>query len=136
MRAWNVIDTVPHAWQQQAPPELSQIPGLFENLPPNGKVGVIKPVTDLVTVLEYISRKTPYTQVNTAPGFSVSTYADVSACKSNFARYLVQAIYQHVNAYGDYYKFPVGTMLNCDNADALAAEISAKVQQELTTIAK
>jgi hypothetical protein len=135
-RVWNRIDAVPYAWQQQEPPQLSQIPGLFQNLPPNGKVGAIRPIKDFVTVLEYISRKTPYTQVDTAPGFSVSTYADVSACKSDFTRYLVQAVYQHVDAYGDYYKVPTRTTLSCDNADALADELSAKVRQELTTIRK
>lgn len=133
-RVWNQIDTVPHAWQQQAPPELSQIPGLFANLPANARVGVIKPVTDLVDLLEYISRKTTYTQINTAPGFSIAAYADVSACTSDFAKYLVQTAYQHVTAYFDYYKIPMQPILTCQQVDALAAELDAKVQRELATM--
>src|SRR6185436_11278966 len=55
-RVWNQLDAVPHAWAQQVPPALSQIPGLYQGLPAKGKVSPTKDINDFIGLLEYISR--------------------------------------------------------------------------------
>ncbi|HEX4962225.1 MAG TPA: hypothetical protein VF173_15420 [Thermoanaerobaculia bacterium] len=133
-RVWNQLDVVPHAWAQQAPPTLSQIPGLYQSLPAKGNVSPSKDVNDLIDVLKYISRKTDYAPANQAAGFSnPNDYADVSACTSDLAKFLVQAVYQHINAYGNYYKVPVKQLLTCQEAGAAAKELSARMRTQVAT---
>jgi hypothetical protein len=138
-RVWNQLDVVPHAWAQQAPPELSQIPGLYQGLPPKGQVTATKDIKDIIGYLEHISRKTDYTPVDqTAEGFSnPNDYADVSQCTTDLAKFLVQAVYQHINAYSNHYHFPpVKPLLTCEKANTASQELEARVQQELAAIRK
>ncbi|MEM7584191.1 MAG: hypothetical protein AAF560_12460, partial [Acidobacteriota bacterium] len=82
---WNANDVVPHAWSQQTAPNLSQMPGLYEDFPADAKVTPGPVINGLIGVLEAISQGTDYTAVSSAPATfnTPDVNADVTSCKSN-----------------------------------------------------
>ncbi|MEM7353667.1 MAG: hypothetical protein AAF657_22910 [Acidobacteriota bacterium] len=129
---WNAYDIVPHAWSHSTAPNISQMPGLYAGFPANGKVVPGQEIKDIAGLLEDISRETDYTAVTNSPAAFAkpSVHIDVTACKSNLEKFLVQAIYQHTIAYMKHFKLPVkNPPLECGEATELVQQVESLAKE-------
>jgi hypothetical protein len=135
LRGWNTLDIVPHAWNQTTTPQLSEVPGLYNSLPPPYQAKPDLWIELLVDILKGISSGTNYTQPaqQTQQQFTSTYYTDVSQCDTELGKFIVQAVYQHVNAYAltlidstnPEFKNPEVT---CAEVNALERKLRAKLE--------
>jgi len=101
LNLWNTLDIVPQAWSiiPAEPQNLNNIPGIYQNNPPLAKVrDVVDSMIDMV----------PQSRIAYAPlpGASFSGTQPPSP-PATFQAFFQQAHDQHVDAYLDYFGFPL-----------------------------
>lgn len=93
---WNSNDVVPHAWNYST---LSQLTTNFYDLTLDQSSCIYKLLSKLVNEVE----NSGYTQFQSISAFSGQIQSYSPGLWTNQSKFLAQAIYQHINAYVDYF---------------------------------